>query len=567
MKSNFRNLLMPLLVGAIAVSCEKKELEEVTPNQSLTSEVSSLATSSNILFEETFEGSDIFSGIREQFGTSYAFGVASKPTYGGSKSGRFELRDTDPITSGGTRSEVLFPAQDNSDRWYAFSLYLPSSEWQSDRKQDMICQWHQGGGKNPSSSIRIINDKLLYDVRTEPSSPKRFDLGSVLKDQWQTFVVHVKHSHNSDGLVEIWHNGKKVVNYAGGNGYDSSFESPRWKLGIYKSDWNYEETTDTKKRVLYYDEIRMGNERASLAEMTPRTSTTSSTTSSTTTPTTSTATTNTQDVTLTLVNADTDQDIQVLGNGATINLATLPTKNLNIRATSGSSDVNSVVFNLSGAQSKSVTENRQPFALAGDNMKGDYYAWTPVVGSYSIKASAFSSSNGGGTSLGSSTVSFTVTNQTATSASYSILTNAGGAKLVDSKSRTWSADANFSGGVTSSKSISVSNTSDDALYANYRYASNGNTFSYDVPVSQSGNYTVKLHFVEPYFKSSQSRVFNVSLEGQQKISNYDIYAAVGFGTSVVKTITDVAVTDGKLNIDFTSVKNNAIISGIEIIKQ
>ncbi|MFT2009625.1 hypothetical protein ACMA1I_13175, partial [Pontibacter sp. 13R65] len=42
---------------------------------------------------------------------------------------------------------------------------------------------------------------------------------------------------------------------------------PRWKLGIYKSDWNNGKTTDTKKRVLYFDEIRMGNERATLADM------------------------------------------------------------------------------------------------------------------------------------------------------------------------------------------------------------------------------------------------------------------------------------------------------------
>ncbi|RYU74628.1 hypothetical protein EWM57_20380, partial [Hymenobacter persicinus] len=34
----------------------------------------------------------------------------------------------------------------------------------------------------------------------------------------------------------------------------------------------------------------------------------------------------------TLVNADTDQDIQTLAPGAVINLSTLPTRNLNIRA-------------------------------------------------------------------------------------------------------------------------------------------------------------------------------------------------------------------------------------------
>ncbi|WP_187264820.1 polysaccharide lyase, partial [Pontibacter beigongshangensis] len=261
----------PFLIGAIAVSCEQKELEELAPNSSITSESTQRAIAGNLLFEETFENSTVFSGLREQFGTSHAFNVNSSTVFNGSKSGRFELRDSDPMVSNGTRTEVLFPVQDNLNRWYAFSIYLPSSEWQSDSKQDVISQWHQGGGKNPSSSLRIYKDKLRFDVRKDPSTREVMDLGAVIKDEWQTFVVHIKHAHGSDGLVEIWHNGKKVVNYVGGNSYDASFDSPRWKLGLYKSDWNNSLTTDVKKRVLYYDEIRMGNEKATLADMMPRT--------------------------------------------------------------------------------------------------------------------------------------------------------------------------------------------------------------------------------------------------------------------------------------------------------
>jgi hypothetical protein len=146
------------------------------------------------------------------------------------------------------------------------------------------------------------------------------------------------------------------------------------------------------------------------------------------------------------------------------------------------------------------------------------------------------------------------------------LTNVGGGKFTDSQSRTWAADANASGGTTDSRSISVSNTNNDALYRSYRYASSGRPFSYDLPVS-SGTYTVKLHFTEPYFKASNARVFNVDLEGQRKLTSYDIYREAGFGRAVVKTFSNVSVKDGELNINFSSVKNNAIISAIELIKQ
>lgn len=561
MKLNFRNLVMPLLVGAVAFSCEKKELEEVTPNQALTSDATSSATSANILFEETFEGSDIFSGLREQFGTSYAFSVANNPVYNGSKSGRFELRDTDPLVSNGTRTEVAFPAQSNQNRWYAFSVYFPSNGWEKDSKGDVISQWHQGGGKNPSISLRTVYDKLMLDFRMDPSSPqKEYLLNPIAKDTWHTFVMHINHSHGSDGVIEIWHNGEKIFTHKGGNSYDSTYDSPRWKLGIYKSPWNENNTTDVSKRIIYFDEIRMGNENASLAEMTPRNGSSSYTGSTATTTTTGKVTS------LTLVNADTDQDIMELKEGATINLANLPTKNLNIRANTGS-DVSSVNFALSGAQSKNVTENRKPFALAGDDMHGNYYNWAPAAGSYTLKATP----SVNGSAAAATSVSFTVVNQTSLTASTSqsagILTNVGGQNYVDSNSRTWSADANFNTGETGSKSFDVAGTSDDALYLNYRYASNGATINYNIPVSESGVYTVKLHFVEPYFKSSGERVANINLETERVVSNLDVYAEAGFGRALVKTFTNVSVTDGKLDLDLYSVKNNAILSAVEIIKQ
>ncbi|MCB2380503.1 lamin tail domain-containing protein, partial [Hymenobacter sp. BT635] len=52
--------------------------------------------------------------------------------------------------------------------------------------------------------------------------------------------------------------------------------------------------------------------------------------------------------TFTLINADTEQDLLTLSAGAVLNLATLPTRNLNIRANTSPATVGSVVFALSG---------------------------------------------------------------------------------------------------------------------------------------------------------------------------------------------------------------------------
>jgi uncharacterized repeat protein (TIGR02543 family) len=125
-------------------------------------------------------------------------------------------------------------------------------------------------------------------------------------------------------------------------------------------------------------------------------------------------------LTFTLVNADAaaDVDIQPLGSGAVLNLATLPTRNLNIRANANPATTGSIVFSLSGAETRSQTDSEIPYALFSD-VSGDYNAWTPTVGSYTLTATPFSGGGGGGTAGTPLTVSFSVID----SATYSLTTN------------------------------------------------------------------------------------------------------------------------------------------------
>jgi hypothetical protein len=124
-------------------------------------------------------------------------------------------------------------------------------------------------------------------------------------------------------------------------------------------------------------------------------------------------------VSFTLINANTDQPIQTLSNGITLNLATLPSRYLNIRANTNPATVGSVVFNLTGTQSKTVTENIVPYALYGDNGSGDYYAWTPAVGSYTLKGTPFAACGGTGTVGVALTVNFTVIDRATTATNLS----------------------------------------------------------------------------------------------------------------------------------------------------
>jgi hypothetical protein len=109
----------------------------------------------------------------------------------------------------------------------------------------------------------------------------------------------------------------------------------------------------------------------------------------------------------TLVNADTDTDIQTMTSGMTLTLNALPTANLNIRANTTPATVGSVTFELSGAQTYSGIENLAPYALFSD-LNGDYTAWRPVGGTYTLTATVFDAVQGGGAQGSGLTISFVV---------------------------------------------------------------------------------------------------------------------------------------------------------------
>ncbi len=110
----------------------------------------------------------------------------------------------------------------------------------------------------------------------------------------------------------------------------------------------------------------------------------------------------------TLINADSNQDLGPLQSGATLDLATLPTRNLNVRANTAATGVASVRFAYDG-NSNFRTESTAPYAVAGDT-NGDYLSWAPnpAVGSHTLTATAYSGTGATGTAGTPLTVQFTV---------------------------------------------------------------------------------------------------------------------------------------------------------------
>ena len=99
------------------------------------------------------------------------------------------------------------------------------------------------------------------------------------------------------------------------------------------------------------------------------------------------------------------------------------------------------------------------------------------------------------------------------------------------------------------------------MYQTVRYAP---TLRYNIPVV-NGTYTVTLYFAEIYFAGPGQRVFNVSIEGQSVLQNFDIWAVAGQFAAVQRTFV-ATVTDGVLNIVATASVDNANFSAIQLVR-
>jgi hypothetical protein len=135
-------------------------------------------------------------------------------------------------------------------------------------------------------------------------------------------------------------------------------------------------------------------------------------------------------------------------------------------------------------------------------------------------------------------------------------------------SGSYQADQDYSGGSGWSTTAAidtsgVSNPAPQAVYQSVRY---GN-FSYVLPgLTPGASYTVRLHFAEVYYTASGQRTFNVQINGNQVLTNFDIVAAAGAADKAVVTpITVTADSAGKITINFVSVQGDAMVNGIEVV--
>ena len=208
---------------------------------------------------------------------------------------------------------------------------------------------------------------------------------------------------------------------------------------------------------------------------------------------------------------------------------------------------------VTGSSNTAVTWSLSP-QVGTLSANGFYTAPASITAAQTVKVIATSQADN--TKSGTATVSLLPPAGTFAT----LFVNAGGNAYTDTLGNNWTADTGFQGGQAASTTNSIAGTPDQTLYQSERWGAS--TYTFTVP---AGNYSVILKFAEIYFTSTGSRLFNVLINGNQVLTNFDIVAAAGGAFKAVDKTFPVAVTGNSITIQFvTGSADFPKVSAIEI---
>lgn len=257
---------------------DEPPLENPGSEVAATASTITVGTRKNLIFNFTTEPTNALTYLSYTSPTAYG-SLQKTATYSitrvnttartGSYSTRYELRKTDAMVGYGKRSEALRYSRSEPvvkvERWYAASYYLPS-DYVTDAAPEGVTQWHTNIG-SPPLSLWTQNGQW----RITRFGNKQTIVGNYEKNKWTDFVFHVKWSTGSDGLIEVWKNGVKVLTFNGATILSGTTYGAYMRTGIYKWPWNPTSSivSSTTKRVIYVDDVRIGNEYATYNDVAP----------------------------------------------------------------------------------------------------------------------------------------------------------------------------------------------------------------------------------------------------------------------------------------------------------
>lgn len=224
-------------------------------------------TESGILLESFFEGDTPLKGWdNDQHCCAYSVSQSTAHFSEGTHSLRLTVRDSDSRTSGSIRSELVQEAdEEGAERWYGFKMYL--EKWKVDNAGEHVFQWHPENARG-SATISLWTSDGRYQFVTNPDGGANdyTDLGPIVSDSWVSWILHVKWADDNTGVLQLWKDEKLVIDRH--HVITSTEPGAYFKLGINKFGWGTD-SSSVSERVLYFDEVRIGNAHAGYAGVKP----------------------------------------------------------------------------------------------------------------------------------------------------------------------------------------------------------------------------------------------------------------------------------------------------------
>jgi hypothetical protein len=239
-----------------------------------------------LIFTSPFETGDIQCGecnpdgwnIRIDNGPSSAVQVFSRSNLpitprGGNYSLRIHAEKTSSQTT--TRAELegwkhtFFEL--GKEYWVGYSIFLPSDGgYDFDYKQNEILNQYRhrddascaAVGISPPDALRAQNGRWQWDIRCNDTTcacngttRTTIDLGAQQTGKWTDFVIRFTFSSGSDGVLQVWKDGNKVLDRVNKPNYYPNSMGPYIKFGVYK--WAWENSSDVNVRTVYFDSIKV----------------------------------------------------------------------------------------------------------------------------------------------------------------------------------------------------------------------------------------------------------------------------------------------------------------------
>ena len=206
--------------------------------------------------------------IGNLFCCDHSINTVSSPARSGKYAVKMEYKCGDEYAAGRPRVQLSRAGKGDADylseRWYGFSIYVPSNWVNYSDGWLGLFDIHGNNGNGQPISLHINGGQWQIFSYTPHAGNVKQWVGSTGGDKgkWTDWVFHIKFDDrsNGNGFLEAWKNGNKVLDYRGRIGDTSS--DPYMKIGPQISPSKY-----YCPRTVYYDNIRIGNQNSSLSEM------------------------------------------------------------------------------------------------------------------------------------------------------------------------------------------------------------------------------------------------------------------------------------------------------------